>query len=160
MSNNVRLDEMDYKILTMLIKDARARLKDIAQECQTSSVVVLNRMKRLRKLGVLLGTATLFPNLSALGLPIVATIGMTFDGKPNEEVFRLISQQSYLVEPSMNIGEYDLSVLVYAEDLAKLDKMAYSIREHFGAKEVTINVWSGQPQFSFENLDLQPLRKR
>lgn len=144
----------------MLIKDARARLKDIAKECETSSVVVLNRMKRLKKLGVLTGTATLFPNLSALNLPIVATICITFDGKPNEEVFRLISQQTYLVEPSISVGEYDLCALVYAESLSKLDKMAYAIREHFDAREVTINVWSGPPQFMFENIDLQPLENR
>jgi DNA-binding Lrp family transcriptional regulator len=160
MSNYVKLDQTDYKILSMLIKDARARLKDIAKECETSSVVVLNRIKRMKKLGVLAGTATLFPNLSALGLPIVATVGITFDGKPNEEVFRLISQQTCLVEPSISIGEYDLCALVYAESLSKLDKMAYAIREHFGAREVTINVWSGPPQFSFENIDLQPMEKR
>ena len=160
MGNNVKLDQTDHKILFMLIKDARARLKDIAKVCETSSVVVLNRIKRMKKLGVLAGTATLFPNLTALGLPIVATIGITFDGKPNEEVFRLISQQAGLVEPSISIGEYDLCALVYAENLSKLDKMAYAIREHFGAREVTINVWSGPPQFSFENLDLKPMETR
>lgn len=95
MSNSVKLDAIDYKILSMLITDARARLKDIAKECETSSVVVLNRIKRLKRVGVLTGTASLFPNLTALNLPIVATIGITFDGKPNEEVFRLISQQTY-----------------------------------------------------------------
>ena len=160
MSNYVKLDEMDRKIVSMLIADARVRLKDIAKECDTSSVVVLNRIKRMRKFGVLTGTASLFTNLSALGLPIVATIGIVFNGKPNEEVFRLIREQTYLVEPSISIGEFDLCALVYAESLAQLNKMAYTIREHFEAQEVTINVWSGPPQFSFENIDLQPLEKR
>jgi Lrp/AsnC family transcriptional regulator for asnA, asnC and gidA len=160
LSTNAKLDQIDITILSMLIKDARTRLKVIAKKCGTSSVVVLNRIKRLEKLGVLSGTATLFVNLSSLGLPIIATIGIIFDGTPNEEVFALIAQQTCLVEPALSIGEYDLCALVYVESLAKLDKIAYSIREHFNAREVIVNVWSGPPDSNYENLDLQPSEKK
>jgi DNA-binding Lrp family transcriptional regulator len=85
---SAKLDPIDLTILSMLIKDARTRLKVIAKECGTSSVVVLNRIKRLEKLGVLSGTATLFISLSSLGLPIVATIGIIFDGTPMKKSLR------------------------------------------------------------------------
>ena len=75
----VDLDEMDLKILNILIKDARTRLKDIAKECGTSSVSILNRIKRLKKLQVITGS-TIYPSLKVLGLPIVAAIGVNFDG--------------------------------------------------------------------------------
>ena len=159
MSNAVKLDETDIKILNMLIKNARARLIDIAKECGTSSSSVLNRIKRLKNLKVITGS-TLYPNLGALGLPIVATIGVHFDGNQDQEILKLIGEQTYLVEPSPSIGEYDLCVLVFAKSIGELDKMAYSVRKHFEASKVTVNVWSGVPQSVFGNIDLRPMEKR
>ena len=96
LSSYAKLDEIDLTILSMLVKDGRTRRKAIAKECDTSSVVVLNRIKRLEKLGVLTGTATLFIKLSSIGLPVIATIGIIFDGTPDEEVFRVDWTASFL----------------------------------------------------------------
>lgn len=155
MTDKIALDDTDVKILNILIQDARTRLKDIAEECGTSSVAVLNRIKRLKNLKVITG-ATLYPNISKLGLPIVATIGVNFDGNQDQEIIKLIDEQACLVEPSPSIGEYDLCALVFAKNLIELDKVGYSIRKHFAASKVTINVWSGLPKFSFDNIDLKP----
>jgi Lrp/AsnC family transcriptional regulator, regulator for asnA, asnC and gidA len=159
MSDIVEIDETDVKILNMLIKDARTRLKDIAQECRTSSVSILNRIKRLKKLKVITGSM-IFPNVAALGLPIVATIGINIDGNQEREIIKAIEGQTHLVEPSPSIGEYDLCALVFAKNIAELDRIAYSIKEKFAARKVTINVWSGAPKQCFENIDLQPLGRR
>ena len=159
MGEIVEIDDIDVKILNMLIKDARTRLKDIAKECGTSSVSVLNRIKRLKKLKVIIG-ATLYPNINALGFPLVATIGVNFDGDIDQEIIEFIDQQSFLVEPSVSVGEYDLCALVFTRNIADLDKIAYTIRERFSARKVTINVWSGPPHNSFENIDLKPFGKR
>jgi len=151
----VDLDEMDLKILNILIKDARTRLKDIAKECGTSSVSILNRIKRLKKLQVITGS-TIYPSLKVLGLPVVAAIGINFDGNQDQEIIKLISEQTHLVELSPSIGEYDLCALVFANSINDLDKMAYSLRKHFAGSKVTVNVWCGLPQNSFENVDLRP----
>lgn len=145
--------------MSILIKDARTRLKDIAKECGTSSVSVLNRIKRLKNQKVITG-ATLYPNLNALGFSVIATIGINFDGDIDQEIIKLIDQLSYLVEPSPSLGEYDLCALVFARSISELDKIAYSIREHFTARKVTVNVWSGPPNNSFENINLKPLGRR
>jgi len=159
MSKKLEIDETDAKILNILIKDARKRLKDIAKECGISSVAVLNRIKRLKKLKVITGSA-LFPKLGALELPIVATLGINFNGNKDQEIIKLIDEQAYLVEPSSSVGEYDLCALIYAKNLNELDKIAYSIRKRFEASKVTINVWSGQPYMNFENIDLKPKERR
>ena len=151
----IEIDEKDSIILNMLIRDARTRLKDIAKACGTSSVVVLNRIKRLKKLEVITG-AMILPDLDALGLPIVATIGINFNGNKDQEIIKLIEEQAYLVEPSESLGEYDFCGLVLAKNLSALDKIAYSIRKHFEGSRVTINVWSGPPIRSFENINLKP----
>jgi DNA-binding Lrp family transcriptional regulator len=156
MNEIVEIDDMDVKILNMLIKDARSRLKDIAKECGTSSVSVLNRIKRLKNLKVITGS-TIFPDVSRIGLPIVATIGINVDGNKEPEVLKALEEQAYLVEPAPSIGEYDLTALVFAKNISELDRIAYSIKEKYEARKVTINVWTGIPTQTYENVDLQPL---
>ncbi len=156
MNDIIKIDEMDIKILNMLIKDARTRLKDIAEECKTSSVSVLNRIKRLEKLQVITGS-TIFPNVAAIGLPIVATVGINIDGNKGRDIFKVIEEETHLVEPTPSVGEYDLCALVFAKSIGELDNIAHSMKEKFAARKVTVNVWSGAPRMVHENLDLQPL---
>jgi DNA-binding Lrp family transcriptional regulator len=155
MTDTIDLDETDIKILNMLIKDARARLKDIAKECDSSSVYVFNRIRRLKKLKVITGS-TLYLDLAALEISVVATIGVNYEGNQDQEILKLIGEKTFLVEPSPSIGEYDLCALVFAKSINELDKIAYSVRKHFEASKVTVNVWSGSPQNVFENIDLRP----
>ena len=68
------------KYYILLIEDARTSLKDIANKCDISAVSVLNRINRLKKLGVITGV-TIFPPIAPLGFQIVATIGMETDCK-------------------------------------------------------------------------------
>ena len=153
----VDIDEIDIKILKILIADARAGLNDIAQQCGISSVSVLNRIKRLKKLGVIIG-ATLVPNVNMLGLQIVATIGMETDGN-TDEIIKFFKEHTYLIEPSTAVGKYDLCALVYAENMESLSESIDTVKRRFGIRKVIANVWSGIPYFNFENLDLNPTEK-
>lgn len=56
----VKLDKKDLKILEALEKDGRARVVDIADFAGASVEVVIHRMKRLRREGVIIGTRVLF----------------------------------------------------------------------------------------------------
>lgn len=151
----VEIDETDAKILGALIKDARARIKDIAKNCGISSVSVINRIKRLKALGVITG-ATLFPNVGAIGLPIVATIGVNLNGNQGEEIIRLIYKQTRLIEPSTSVGKYDLCAVVYAESITDLDKIACTVRKTFDVPKVDVNVWASVLRMIFENVNLKP----
>jgi Lrp/AsnC family transcriptional regulator for asnA, asnC and gidA len=154
MGTIIEIDEIDNKILTILIKDARTRLKDIAKYCGISSVSVLNRIKRLKTLGVITG-ATLFPRLYLLGFNIVATIGIETDANENQ-IIKFIDEHTDLIEPSASIGEYDLTALVLTKDIYQLEKVVGELRKIAGVRKVTVNVWSGQPHMVYENIDLQP----
>jgi Lrp/AsnC family transcriptional regulator for asnA, asnC and gidA len=157
MDTKIEIDETDDKILHILIEDARTSLKEIAKSCGISSVSVLNRIKRLKKLGVITG-ATLFSAINPLGFYIVATVGMETDGN-GEEIVAFLKEHTYLIEPSHSMGEYDLSAVVYAESIAVLNERIEAVRRRFGIRKVIINVWSGLPYINFENIDLRPYRE-
>lgn len=157
MGTTVKIDEIDEKILRLLIKDARTRLKDMAKDCNITSVSVLNRIKRLKKRGVITG-ATLFPRLDLINLPIVANIGINLD--PNhaneDEIIKLINEQTNLVELAESIGEYDLCALVYTKNVSELDKAVYAVKKCSGITKIVVNIYSDKPHFLFENINLQP----
>ncbi|MCJ7793463.1 AsnC family transcriptional regulator [Candidatus Bathyarchaeota archaeon] len=157
MNATVDIDETDNKILHILIEDARTSLKEIAKKCGVSSVSVLNRIKRLKKLSVITG-ATLFPSINTLGFQIVATIGMETNANV-DEIVKFFEERTYLIEPSTSIGEYDLCALVYAENMASLNERVEAVRRRFGIRKVSVNVWSGIPCSNFNNVDLKPLKK-
>ena len=145
----IKLDKKDVQILKILVKDVRTKLKDIAKECGITSVSVLNRIKRLRKLKVITG-ATLFPDLSKLGLPIVATIGVILDGNQENEPDKVFSENIGLIEPAESIGKYDFCTLIFSASIRELNEVTQVIKKECGVGEVAINLWSGQPYLVFE----------
>lgn len=158
MENTVKIDEIDDKILHILIQDARISLKKIAKQCGVSSVSVLNRINRLKKLGVITG-ATIFPSLNKLGFNIVATIGIETDAD-SDEILKMLNRFTTLIEPATSVGEYDLCALVYAESLSSLNEKLEVIRRRFNIRKVTVNVWSGLPHNNFENVQLNVFREK
>jgi Lrp/AsnC family transcriptional regulator, regulator for asnA, asnC and gidA len=158
MSTNVEFDETDIKILNMLIKDSRTKLTDIAQDCGTTSVSVINRIKKLKNLNVITGS-TLFLNTDHVGLPVFAVIGVNIDSGRELEVLKALEEQASLVEPIQGHGEYDIVTIVFAKNISELDKIAFSLKEQHGASKVTINVISGI-HLQFDNINLQPLKRK
>lgn len=159
MNATAAIDETDNKILHILIEDARTSLKEIAKKCGISSVAVLNRVKRLKKLGVITG-ATLFASLDILGFQIVASIGMVTDASADlDKIVKFLKEHTYLIEPSNSIGEYDLSALVYTENISSSNAIIEMIRKIDGVRKVIVLVWSGIPYLNFENIDLNPSKK-
>jgi DNA-binding Lrp family transcriptional regulator len=157
MDKPVEIDEIDDKILHILIQDARTSMKRIGKQCGISSVTVLNRINRLKKLGVITG-ATIFPSLSKLGYNIVATIGIETD-TDLDEILKMLSRHTTLIEPATSVGEYDLCALIYAESLSSLTEKLEAIRSRFNIRKITVNVWSGIPHINFENIQLNAVRE-
>jgi Lrp/AsnC family transcriptional regulator for asnA, asnC and gidA len=158
MNPPTQIDDIDNKIIHALLQDARTPIKTIAEKCNISPVSIVNRIKRLKSLGIINGGAALLPNLSELKLPIVATIGINL--KENfKDVIKIIEKNANLVQISRSIGKYDVIAVVHAENLSELDKIAFSIRRLSGVKKLEVSVWTSLPVWVFENIDLQPKRE-
>lgn len=63
---NVRLDEVDRKILKAMQRDASQSLDDIAREVGSSKTPVWNRIKKMREAGII-GQQTVLLDAEALG---------------------------------------------------------------------------------------------
>jgi len=156
MKSIVEIDQIDSQILHILIKDARKNLKDIGKKCGISSVSVLNRVKRLKELGVITG-ATLLATLDTFGFTVVASIGIELYANANpKQILRFFSEHTYLVEPSTSVGKYDFYAVIYAEDITRLNERVDMVKRIPGIKRLVVSVWSGLPRINFENINLTP----
>jgi Lrp/AsnC family transcriptional regulator for asnA, asnC and gidA len=156
MNSIVKIDQIDSQILHLLIQDARISLKEIGKKCGISSVAVMNRINRLKALGVITG-ATLFAALDIFGFQVVASIGIELEAGANiEQLFRFFSEHTYLVEPSTCIGKYDFYAVIYSEDITSLNERIDMVKRFQGIRRVVVFVWSGLPSLNFDNINLMP----
>jgi DNA-binding Lrp family transcriptional regulator len=159
MPSTVHLDEIDDKIIHLLLKDAQLSLNQIAKECKISSVSVLNRINHLKKQGVITG-ATLFASLSTYDFEIIAFLGIDTENMADvQEILQFLKEYTFLIEPSLSIGKYDLHALVYAKDFNNLNERVAMVRKLTGIRKVEVSVWSGLPASNYANLDLIPNKR-
>jgi DNA-binding Lrp family transcriptional regulator len=152
----VEVDKLDAQILRALIKDARAKLKDIAKTCGVSSNAIFKRVKRLKDAGVI-KRATLFTNFACLGYTHPATIGVSLSPNQEQRVIGLIQKRVdlNLAALSKSVGKYDLFIFLIAKSVDELDELKSALMKEFGVERVSINFWS-KSHFNFENVDLNP----
>jgi len=156
MNNTVEIDEIDVKILRELIKDARAKLKDIAKKCDVSSTTIMNRIKRLKTTGVITG-AVQYIDMSRLGYMQPATIGISLNYSQESQVVKLIRERAKVIMFDQSVGKTDLSIFCVAKNIKELDDLKQLIKKQPQIRRVTINLWS-TPFPNFEKLEIQPTR--
>lgn len=78
MSNKIQIDDIDKKILSYLIKNARIPFLEIARECGISGAAIHQRVKKMEDSGIIKGSRfNIKPR--ALGYKVCAFIGVTLD---------------------------------------------------------------------------------
>jgi DNA-binding Lrp family transcriptional regulator len=156
MNGKVEIDEIDVKILYDLIKDARAKLKDIAERCGLSSTAVLKRIERLKGTGVIAG-AILFSDMSQIDYMYPASIGV--DLKPGQEIeiAEELRERTNIVFLNPSAGNNSFAIFLVAKSPKDIDDIKHLIRKQTGSSDIIVSIWN-TPIFDFENIDLQPTK--
>lgn len=116
------LDELDRKLLDILVKDSRTSLKDLAQQVGLSSPSVSERLRRLEERGVIRAfTVEIDPE--ALGFPLQAIVRV----RPLPGKLHIVQQ---LIEEIPEFGECDkvtgddcFVARLYVRSMSELDKL-------------------------------------
>ena len=123
------IDEVDQKILRVLLKDASVSQETIAQEIGTSVGTISNRIKRMKEEGVI---ERFIPavNARALGFDIVSLIDIRISGGHMLEV-----QQAYCDHPNVCsiydiTGEYDTMFVTKFCSTEELNTFLKELAEH------------------------------
>lgn len=124
----VELDDLDLRIVTLLLKDARTPAAQIAEQIGLSRPAVTDRMDKLERQGVIRGTtAVIDPN--ALGRRVTAFIaarGTTLSASAWKK-FRELMRRDEVLEVHTVAGDDCYLVKVRAESIGALNTLVQQL---------------------------------
>lgn len=116
MSESYHIDEVDQKILSFLINNARMPFLEIARECGVSGAAIHQRVKKLESNGVITGSRLLVKP-QALGLNVCAYISVTLsEANKYPDVVASLKHIPEIVECHFVTGRASLLLKVYCLD--------------------------------------------
>ncbi|MFY8035296.1 MAG: Lrp/AsnC ligand binding domain-containing protein [Flexibacteraceae bacterium] len=120
MSSNLEIDNVDLKILTLLMEDANMAYTEIAKRVYVSGGTVHVRMKKMQEMGIVTG-AQLTIDYSKLGFDIIAFLGIYLEkSSMYSEVAALLEQIPEIVNIHYTTGIYSIFAKIVCRDTKHL----------------------------------------
>ena len=153
----VKIDEIDAKILKILLLESRTSFTAIAKECKITVTAVRMRYKRLWRDGVINGEKMLV-NPHCLGYQHIADLGMVIAAENREEVKKFLESRPYIGELIGPLGPYRFWGKVALRDLNKLHDIIEDLESNGNIKHVDALIWAEAVNVEYpQNLIIKPL---
>ncbi|MEM1646070.1 MAG: Lrp/AsnC family transcriptional regulator [Ignisphaera sp.] len=123
------LDELDLKILGILVEDCSVSARKIARMLGKSPTLISKRIQRLKDLGVI-ERCTAVVNYRSIGYNLMALILFNVSGAHIEEVEKMLSTEPNIRGVYDITGQYDIAVLAMFRNVEELDKFIKRILKH------------------------------
>lgn len=112
---NLQIDELDKKILSMIMKNARTPFLEVARECNVSGAAIHQRVQRLVNIGVIKGSEFVV-NPSKIGYMTCAYIGVFLkEASFFNDVVSQMQKIPQIVECHYTTGRYAIFIKIYAK---------------------------------------------
>ncbi len=110
------LDELDRKILRIIVQNARIPFREVAEMCNVSRAAVHQRVQRMVDMGVIVGSGY-FVNPKTLGYQLCAYVGITLEkGSQYKSVSAELDKIPEVVESQFTLGAFSLLIKLYAHN--------------------------------------------
>jgi Lrp/AsnC family transcriptional regulator for asnA, asnC and gidA len=121
--SNPQLDELDYQILDILIKDSRTPYLEVARMCHVSGGTIHVRMKKMEDMGIIKGTKLII-DASKLGYDVCCFVGIYLDKSSSfAYVLEEMKKIKEVVELHYTTGEYSIFIKVVCKSIAHLQDL-------------------------------------
>jgi len=108
------LDELDYKILSLISNDARMSFLEVSRICNVSGAAVHQRVQKMMANEVITGSE-FWLNLKKIGYQTCAFLFLHFNETTNlDRIVEKLKDIREIVECHSITGEYDIFVKIYA----------------------------------------------
>lgn len=128
-----KIDEIDYNILKVLLKNARMNIIDIAKKTKTTEMVVKYRIKKLIEKGVIIGFRP-FLNINKLGYEYfkvhIKLQNLTSEKK--NKIISYINKHPNTIHMTELVGGADIETEFQVKNNEEFYKYLKEMREHFG----------------------------
>lgn len=111
-----QLDELDEKILNLILSNARIPFLEVARECGVSGAAIHQRIQKLMNLGVIKGSEYIIDH-SKVGYETSAYMGLYLKNPEQfDSVVAALEKIPEVVECHYTTGQYDLFIRLYAKN--------------------------------------------
>jgi Lrp/AsnC family transcriptional regulator for asnA, asnC and gidA len=156
LTDRKKIDEIDAKILRMLLQESRTSFTKIAQECGITVTAVRMRYKRLWKDGVINGEKMLV-NPHCLGYRHIIDLFIVNDAENDNEVAKLLESKPFISEVVGPFGKYSFFGKVALRDLNKLQEIIQDLESNHVIKHVDALIWAEAINVEYpQNLIIKP----
>ncbi|MFY0605183.1 MAG: Lrp/AsnC ligand binding domain-containing protein [Cyclobacteriaceae bacterium] len=120
MSKNYEIDNIDLKILNLLMQDAKIPYTEVAKKVFVSGGTVHVRMKKLEEMGVVQGT-TLKMDYSKLGYDVTCFMGIYLQKSSlYDSVVEQLKEIVEIVKVHYTTGNYNIFIKIHCRDTKHL----------------------------------------
>ncbi len=152
-----KLNELDAKILKVLLKDGRMGYDQLAEECGVSKNAAWKRCKTMEKKGIIQG-ATVQINFSHFGFAALATLLISVNAQQLEQVMELIKKITEIRAHRQYNSVYNVRAFATLRSLNELDQVKQVIKQKVPTIGLKTYIWTGVRNIP-ENLNLTGIPK-
>nr|MDO8082443.1 Lrp/AsnC family transcriptional regulator [Candidatus Freyarchaeota archaeon] len=137
-----KLDEIDFKILSILQEDGRTPVAEIARQVKLASPSIHERISKLEQEGVIKGYAAILDS-KKLGKDVTAFIGIKVNHalSSGDAVLNELMKIESILESHTVTGDDDILIKVKTENTTSLEKLLkkiYSIKGILNTKTTVV----------------------
>jgi Lrp/AsnC family transcriptional regulator for asnA, asnC and gidA len=115
------IDELDKKIIKLLVKDGRKSSKELSKELHVDSSTIRRRVHRLIEEGVIYIIA--LPVVGKAGFPVQAIIGLNIDNMELDNNLKIISEIPECMFVSVTTGKFNVMIILWCSSTAEIHKL-------------------------------------
>ena len=154
LKKNEKIDEIDYRILQMLMSDSRTSLSKIARTSKTSVSNIRNRFNRLKEEGIIKGEI-MDIDPSVLGYKIEAIILLKIVSSAFSDISARLRDISGVLAVAEGFGRKNVACFVATHNTDELNHLVEQISNISGVLETETNLKVGSKRSAYpENVQL------
>ena len=122
LSSRHKIDEIDVKILKILLNDARTSFSEIGKECGLSSNSIRLRFERLKKTGIINGSI-IQVNPKSVGGDYIAFVFVQTRFSNIQEIFEFIKSTPNILFTTKVMGRYNILIVAALASVNDIDQV-------------------------------------
>ena len=127
--HNLQLDDIDKKILDVLVENTRMPFTEIAQRMGVSAGTIHVRVKKMEDTGVIKGSSLVI-DYKKLGYNFTTYIGILLSkSSKTQQVVKILENIPNVTELSVTSGKYNIFCKIRAKDTDDAKNIIYKIND-------------------------------
>jgi DNA-binding Lrp family transcriptional regulator len=141
LTERLRIDETDAKILRQLLKESRTSFTDLSKICNITVGAVRMRYKKLWRIGVINGEI-MQVNPQSLGYKCICDIGIKTSVEDEKKVVAFLESKPYIQFVIRVYGKHNLTTKVALTDMQELAAIMEDLDSNDLIRQVEAMIWA------------------